>query len=535
MKYIFLIAFILPGIWVSAQSSALQDAEFDVQHYKFEVQLNDASDNIKGRATISLLTRKETRRLELDLVKAGAGGKGMRVDQVILNGQRADFSHMLSKIFIEIPRSVNAGKNLELIVVYQGIPGDGLIISKNKFGERTFFADNWPNRAHNWLPCNDSPADKASVEFLITAPTHYQVVANGMMIERTDLKNGNTVTHYREDVPLPTKVMVIGLARFSVQHIGETNCIPITSWVYAENREMGQAAYKPAKEALEFFIENVGPYPYKKLANVQSKTIFGGLENASAIFYFENSVTGIDQNEALVVHEVAHQWFGNHATETNFSHLWLSEGFASYFTHLYIEKKYGADSLRRRMITDREAILRYYASGKRKPVVDNTSDYMELLNPNSYQKGSWILHMLRNTVGDSLFWTGIREYYAMYAGKNASSEDFRKVMEKVSGRNLASFFHQWLEQPGQPEISLRWSYENGRLLASIEQRQAERFEFPLEIGILTREGMLIKSVRVSSGKTDFSLPLSEKPLSVEPDPNARLLFRNSVTGGIQAR
>lgn len=523
MKLFYTLVIVLFATLASAQSTALNNQKFDVQHYSFELELNDASDNIKGKAIIKVLTIENTRQLDFNLVKLGKEGKGMKVEQVTINQEKAGFTHNASRISINSRQAIPAGQIVEIQIHYQGIPADGLIISKNKFGERTFFADNWPNRAQNWLPCVDHPADKASVDFRITAPSHYQVIANGVMMERTDLREGISFTHYREEVPLPTKVMVIGLARFSVQNIGETHCIPITSWVYAANREMGQAAFMPAREALEFFIENVGPYPYRKLANVQSKTIFGGLENANAIFYFENSVSG--QNESLVVHEVAHQWFGNHATETDFSHLWLSEGFASYFTHLYLEKKYGEDSLQQRMKKDREEILRYYSSGKKKPVVDTTGNYMELLNPNSYQKGSWVLHMLRNSLGDSIFWTGIRNYYSEFAGKNASSADFRKIMEKASGKDLQQFFRQWLEQPGQPEIKVDWNYSNGKLSVTIEQLQSEKFEFPVEIGIRTNEGLLIKSVNMTSGRANISLALEGKPLSVGIDPNTRLLFK----------
>lgn len=523
MKFFYTLLIVLCATWAKAQSPALNNQPFDVQHYSFELELNDATDNIKGEATIRILTVRDTRQFDFNLVKREAEGKGMKVEQVFINQEKATFIHNASGISIRSGQTIPAGQILEVQIQYQGIPADGLIISKNKFGERTFFADNWPNRAQNWLPCVDHPADKASVDFRITAPSHYQVIANGVMMERTDLREGKSFTHYHEEVPLPTKVMVIGLARFSVQNIGETHCIPISSWVYAANREKGQTAYMPAREALDFFIKNVGPYPYRKLANVQSRTIFGGLENANAIFYFENSVSG--QNESLVVHEVAHQWFGNHATETDFSHLWLSEGFASYFTHLFIENKYGADSLQQRMKKDREEILRYYATGKRKPIVDTTKNYMELLNPNSYQKGSWVLHMLRNTVGDSIFWKGIRTYYSEFAGRNASSSDFKKVMETISGKDMQQFFHQWLELPGQPEINLDWKYSNGNLSLTIEQLQTEKFVFPVEIGIRTKEGLLIKSINMASGRSNFNLPLEEKPLSVSLDPNTRLLFK----------
>ena len=264
----------------------------------------------------------------------------------------------------------------------------------------------------------DHPSDKASVDFIVTAPDHYQVVSNGLQTEETNLPNHFKITHYTETVPLATKVMVIGVADFAVNLSGNVDCIPVYSWVYPENKDKGFYDYALADNILPFFIKNVGPYAYKKLANVQSKTRFGGMENASAIFYFENSVVGDRKVEALLTHEIAHQWFGNSATEKNWQHIWLSEGFATYMTHLYLENKYGLDTLLKRMKTDRNDVIEF-SKKKNTPVVDTTitKNFMELLNTNSYQKGGWILHMLRRKLGDEIFWKGIKKYYADYAGR----------------------------------------------------------------------------------------------------------------------
>ena len=501
----------------------------DVQHYTFGIELNDASDLIKGKAVISLISKGNTNKIELDLAGIGKEGKGMKVLEVKEAQKDLSFEHRNDKLIISLPTAIHAGDPLELSVQYEGVPSDGLIISKNKYQDRTFFADNWPNRAHHWLPCVDDPSDKATVDFEVIAPMHYQVVANGIQIEETNLSTDKKLTRYSENVPLPTKIMVLGAADFSVQSIGEVNCIPVTAWVYAKDRDKGLAAYQPAMEALQFFIDEVGPYPYKKLANVQSKTIFGGLENANTIFYFENSVTGKNENETLVVHEVAHQWFGNSATETGFAHLWLSEGFASYFTHLFIEKKYGPDSLARRMIKDRNSIISY-SKKKLKPVVDSTTkNYMDLLNPNSYEKGSWVLHMLRQKIGDSAFHEGIKNYYKTYAGSNASTDDFRAVMEKISGQDLGQFFKQWLYTAGQPIIKVSSQYSKGMLTVKVQQVQPDLYQFPLEIMIDTGAdmGKLVKSIRMEEREANFKIPLNKAPSGISIDPNVNLLFEEA--------
>ncbi|MFD2144179.1 M1 family aminopeptidase [Mucilaginibacter antarcticus] len=266
-----------------------------------------------------------------------------------------------------------------------------------------FFGDNWPNRAHNWLPCVDEPADKASVSFTVTAPDHYQVVANGVKGIETALPGQLKITRWSETAQLPTKVMVIGVAEFAIDHPKDVDDIPVYTYVFPENAAAGFRSYAVAGEILPFYIKNIGPYDYKKLANIQSKTIFGGMENAGAIFYSENSVTekGI---ESLMAHEIAHQWFGDAVSEKSFHHLWLSEGFATYLTNYYLESKYGVDSLKALLAEQRAKIFKFERTGL-KPVIDTTvtGDYMLLLNPNSYEKGAWVLHMLRRKIGDGAF------------------------------------------------------------------------------------------------------------------------------------
>ncbi|MGN6531316.1 MAG: M1 family aminopeptidase, partial [Ginsengibacter sp.] len=302
------------------------------------------------------------------------------------------------------------------------------------------------------------------------------------------------------------------------------------SWVYPENKDSGFKHYAIAKNILQWYIRQIGPYAYEKLANVQSKTIFGGMENASCIFYFENSVndTGI---ESLFAHEIAHQWFGDNVTEKDWPHLWLSEGFATYMTDLYLENKYGKDSLKNLMKQQRETVLRFYKNHKT-PVVDTLqrNDLMHLLNANSYQKGAWVLHLLRRKVGDNLFWKAIRAYYKAYAGSNANTADFEKVFEKITGQNLQTFFKQWLFKPGQPMLKIQWSYNKASKSVSIkiEQTQPDLFEFPLEIAFQNDKQKELKIINIKNKITQKDIPLHVIPTELIADPNVDLLFEGNV-------
>jgi aminopeptidase N len=526
MKKIFFLCLIISFLEGMAQS------DIDVLHYTFRIEVNDNNDTIYGEASIKFIRPKGAKTIEFDLIASSSKGKGMVVRSVShLEGLAGEaitkegrFTQSNRKIIITADEKSFRNDTGFYIINYKGIPDDGLIISRNKYGKRTFFADNWPNRGHNWLPCHDDPADKAPVDFIVTAPQHYQVVANGIQVEESNLPGYKKRTHWKEEVPISTKVMVIGVAEFAMSLSGNiNNCIPVYSWVYPEDREKGFYDYSLAAEILPWFIKQVSPYGYKKLANVQSKTTFGGLENANTIFYSESSVTGTRKSEALLAHEIAHQWFGNMATEKTFAHLWLSEGFATYMTILYMGSKYGKDTAIAMLKEDREQVIAFGRSNKQ-PVVNETHDYMSLLNPNSYQKGGWILHMLRSDLGDSIFWKSIRKYYSTYGGKIAGSDDLRKVFEEVSGKNLETFFQQWLYRAGIPQLDIIWkAVDKEKMIITVEQLQDSAFTFPLSL-LMGNRGKT-KTYNISKKKETFEIPFDSPGLAeIIIDPSTALLF-----------
>ncbi|HEY0244519.1 MAG TPA: M1 family metallopeptidase [Mucilaginibacter sp.] len=520
------LAFFIFCISVQAQ---VPGSAIDVQHYSYAIQLNDDNNNIKGEATVTVKFLKNVSGFSLNLVKKNKE-KGMLVSAVKANGKNVRFVQDSDAVNIYASAKVKTIQNFT--ISYSGIPADGLIISTNKFGHRTFFGDNWPNRAHNWLPCVDDPADKASLDFIVTAPAHYQVVANGLKVEEKLLPNNQKLTHWRESAQLPPKVMVIGVAEFAIDKVGEPDGIPVYTYVFPENKEMGFKSYAVAKEILPFYIKSFGPYAYKKLANVQSKTIFGGMENAGAIFYFENSVSS-KAIEELMAHEIAHQWFGDAASEKSWQNLWLSEGFATYMTNYYLESKYGIDTLNKRLIKDRRKVLAFERS-RLTPVVDTgvKSNYMVLLNANSYEKGSWVLHMLRRKIGDAAFWKGIRSYFAKYDGSNANTDDFKNVMEQAAGQSLQLFFKQWLLTAGHPQLNINWKYdtEKGVVDVMIEQKQNGLYEIPLELSIDGQK----HTIKILNKVTAVQFPVPVKPASFIADPDVNLLASFTIVDDAQA-
>lgn len=526
----------LPGL-----SARYTQPGVDVQHYAFSLTLSDSTNQIKGETTIRFTRADDRQTVWFDLISykgdtttADNGATGMRVRSVFLpDGKAVPFSQQNDRVFINLPAAPN--QPTEVVIRYEGTPARGLIISQNKFGERTFFGDNWPNNARHYLPVVDHLSDKATCAFTVNAPAVYRVISNGKFLNETSLPNGRKLTRWQESVPIPTKVMVIGAARFAVDEVGAVNNVPVQSWLYPKDSQKGFIDYRPAQEILQYFIDRIGPYSYEKLANVESTTIFGGMENASCIFYNEKVIVGHKDSdvEALLAHEIAHQWFGNSATEADWSQLWLSEGFATYFSALYLEHAYGKDTLNAVLNQNKSQIFRYAALKPKSTIIDSTTtNLMDLLNPNSYQKGGWVLHMLRNELGDDTFWKGIRAYYARYRNANAQTSDLQAVMESVSGKKLDTFFQQWLHQPGYPEVVWGTSYDAAKNALVIDVRQAQRtgafFSIPLSFSVRDGNGRELTRTApqlMTQLNQTFTIPVATKPASVVIDPNNVVLMR----------
>lgn len=439
----------------------------DAVRYGITIRLPDSGSVVVGAVeTRWKLLSSEPLRLELD--------SALTVTGVRLDNQPAEWQRKGGLILIPIEGS--RGDTTVSTVSYRGRVRDGLIIKGDSARNRTFFADNWPNRGHRWFPSQDHPSDKAMVSFTVVAPPGLEVIANGILDGVDTLGGGHTRWHYHLNEPIPVYTMVLGAADFARTPLGEAaceiRCVPVSVWTYpADSAWAVEGPFSNALEMVEFFSRRIGPFPYPGLAHVQSSTIFGGMENATAIFYDERAYATHGLSEGTVAHETAHQWFGDAITEEDWTHLWLSEGFATYGAALWAEH-IGGDSALQAVMEKAGRTIRQSAATER-PVIDTTSNLMTLLNSNNYQKGAWTLHSLRGMIGDSAFFRGLRNWYSTWRDSTVLSSDFVKVMEQASGRNLDWYFNQALRQPGYPVLAVDTRADPANRVLTLTVRQVQ--------------------------------------------------------------
>jgi len=470
-----------------------------VERYSYAITLPDTGKHLTVRAMVQLAERPTADTLAFDLDDA------MRVSAVQLGcGDAREAAHFarapgLLKVAVHGTSAGSAAAHPNetpcIVIDYNGEPRDGLIISADEHGRWQAFGDNFPNRARFWLASVDRPSAKARVTFAVTAPVERTVVANGALVESRRDSSGRRVTTWREDRPIPTYGMVIAAGPLAMLDLGRTacglaedgGCVPQAVWFSADVRANVPGQFARAGAIVEFFAKTFGAYPYEKLGHLQSSTRYGGMENPSAIFYFDRGFrrpNGID--EGLIAHETAHQWFGDAVTEREWAHVWLSEGFATFLAALWTQHAHGDTAYAREVSRMRETVLHAKVVTTNAVIDSVTTDPNDLLNDNSYPKGGLVLHMLREEIGDSAFIRGLRQYYATHRHGNALTQDLQRAVEAAAGRPLGWFFDQWLRRPGWAELqtAFAWDRVTKRVTMQVDQSGtfgAYRLTMPIEI------------------------------------------------------
>lgn len=520
------------------------DTGLSALHYDITLHLSDDQNWIRGDVAIRMRAERG------GVTSAQLDFTGLAVTSARVDGARAPHAAEAGRLTIPLGRTLNAGDEVVVEIAYRGVPDDALQLRTNVYGNAAAFVDNWPNRTRFWLPSVDHPSDKATARFTVDAPEAWEVVANGRQVgqpyptppDSLGPEEGPRRTWvYVTEVPHPTYTLVVGAADMVITPLGTgacgrapassraDGCVEVTTWLFPRSVETASPSFARAVEMLDFFTDVIGPYPFEKLAHVQSSTRFGGMENSSAIFYDERALAAGRDIEGTVSHEVAHQWFGDSVTPSDWSELWLSEGFATYFGNVFFEYADGEEAFRERMAA---AAARYLSSvDTLSPVVDTSKENLfDLLNRNSYQKGGWVLHMLRGIVGDEPFFEAMRVFYERYTYGNADSGDLQEVVQEVTGTDLDWFFEPWLHRPGYPVLAVERAADEatGDLVVTLRQVQGEyapRFRLPLELELAWDGGTRRERVTLEGASGTFAFEGIPPDADVVVDPDGWVLMR----------
>jgi aminopeptidase N len=511
-------------------------------HYDVSLRLNDQLTEITYAKTDIHI---EVLKAPLNTIDLDFGE--MTIDSVLYMNKPVRYEQVGGKLNVHLPRTMNRNDVFTIEVTYHGRPAEGLILTTDKAGKPSATGDNWPDRVHHWIPCLDHPSAKATVNFKVTAPARDTVVANGQFAGTTNNPDSTRTWGYTESRPIPPYCMIIAVGEYAQAQLPTNMRPPLAYYVPLTDRDVAARGFNSALPALQFFSEKVAPYPYEKLALIVGATRYGGMENSSAIVFSGTLFnTPLDSQPLsrhfnvrrglveVTAHEIAHQWFGDSVSIKTWSDLWLSEGFATYFAALFTERFDGQEAFREYM---RRAAKTYlaYEQGRRAPVYDNeTEDLMKLLNANNYQKGAWVLHMLRGLLGDETFFRGIREFYLRHEDKTASTEDLRAALEKVSGKDLKEFFARWVYGSGHPRYEASWSWRmdktgRGTLKIQLEQMQEDApFLNPLPVEIVLGDKIQRATLTPTGRASSLLIPLSRRPVDVRIDPDETILKEMTV-------
>lgn len=433
----------------------------DVVHYRLELTIDPEARIVAGKTHITF----EGGAVEFDAAD-------MKVTAVTVDGSAVAFRQENGRISF----ATSPGRKTATIE-HSGSPTKGL-----KFLPGMVWSQGQSEDNHYWFPCYDSPNDRATSETIVTAPAKYQVISNGKLLGRVE-KDGWATTHHRMEQDHVSYLISIIVGDFD-SYKDRAGCeyhVPKGQYVEEDvRRDLGMAP-----DALEWFGKKTGvPYPYPKYAQTLVWEGGGGMENVSATTLYEwavypKRVSAELTDEALVVHELAHQWFGDLVTCRTWAHLWLNEGFATYAEWLWAEHKYGATEMQSQMHGwasgyGIEGYLAETLSHVRPIVCDVYTEPDDLFDSHTYDRGGWILHMLRVELGDELWWKGVSRYVKKHANGLVTTADFHQAMEEGTGRDLDAFFDQWVFGMGHPEFEVSHRYENGQLVLVVEQKQKPR-------------------------------------------------------------
>jgi aminopeptidase N len=510
--------------------------EVDIKHLALEITPDFRRRTIEGSATLTFAPiARPLAELKLD-------GVDLEVRDVSSSEPVQAWQATENRIIITFATPPPPDREVTLSIRYSAAPRKGLYFRTAEMGYKAEDACLWtqgePTESRHWFPSFDSPNEKFTSEITCRVPADMTVLSNGHLVSsETDGASGLKTVRWLQDKPHCN--YLIALAAGHLKGLEDKyRDIPIALYTPASQLEYARNTFEGLKDMLAFFEHEIGvPYPWDKYYQVCATDYhWGGMENTSLTILNENTLypDGFEQlrsSESLVAHELAHQWFGDYVTCKDWSHIWLNEGFASYYDVLYQGHHHGREKLLYEMYQSARGILAQ--TDDQIPMVRRTfSAPEEQFSFRSYPKGAWVLHMLRSQLGDDLFRRCIKTYLERHKFGNVETSDLSRVVEELSGRSFDAFFDQYVYHAQQPDLSISYEWQEREHIARVSVTQNQKvgdevllFTMPAKIRFRGKFGTLDRELLIRNKSEEFFFPLPQAPDAVRFDPELSILAR----------
>ncbi|MFO0915618.1 MAG: M1 family aminopeptidase [Pirellulales bacterium] len=511
------------------------DRVVDVQHIRLDVTPDFARHSVSGTASLTF------RPIARPLTQLTLDGINLHVEKVEADVPVKDFTVTRKDLTILFAEPIPADREVTLHVTYSAEPSRGLYFRTPDMGYAAGDTHVWTqgeaHEARYWFPCFDYPNERSSTEVICHVPQGMTVLSNGRKVsESTDAQTGLTTVHWLQEKP-HVNYLICLVAGYLDKLESKHGDVPLGFFSQPSLSKYAENAFRDTPKIMAFFEQEIGvPFPWNKYDQVTILDfVAGGMENTTLTTLTEHTVHSTAEENipspwGLDAHEMAHQWFGDYVTCKDWSHLWLNEGFATYYALLYEGHKSGRDALLYGLYRDATGIL---ANGNdRKPIVyRGYKNAMEQFDYRAYPKGSWVLHMLRSQLGEDLFRKGVKTYLERHALSNVVTDDLRQVFEELSGQPLDQFFDQWVYHGRHPDLRIEYAWHPEDQLARLVVHQTHEpnaevllFDLPAKFRFVMEDGSEVDhEVRISAARHEFFVPLQSQPKIVRFDPDYTLL------------
>jgi len=512
-----------PVININSDYVSSNQYKIDVWHYDLDLDLYPKEKMLKGIAEITgIILQPEIDRIDLNFYD------NLTIKELTLNSLSARFENEGTRlsVFIEGSRI----DTFKLKVIYEGTPkrtGLSAFVFGEINGMSVVYNLNEPSYASAWFPCNDIPSDKVLLDMRITNDSSQTSVSNGVLVSK-ELNRDRMTYHWKTYYPISTYLICLyssTYAEFGDKYISATgDTMPIQYYVFPNHLEEAKIDFKDTPKMIEFFAKTFGEYPFlkEKYGIAEFLWQMGAMEHQTITGIGSSFIGGKNFFEDVYVHELAHHWWGNAVGPASWKDIWLNEGFSTYSEALYAESKSGNEALQSKMLSkfsdEFSSIL--YDPGK------------NLFGTTVYDKGAWVLHMLRWEVGDSIFFDILKTYFEMYKYRSASTSDFIRVCENLSKRDLSKFFNQWVYSGNENiQLDYKWiikkdSNHKNLIILHLIQKQEKYpvFEFKLEVMLeYDNQKSFSKIYSVDKREKRIEIILDERPNQLILDPDNWLL------------